>query len=39
MSNYDIKTSVKLIAYKVELSNKTVIRIDVDEFEKIGVWV
>lgn len=35
MSNYDIKTSVKLIAYKVELSNKTVIRIDVDEFEKV----
>ena len=33
--SYEIKNSIKLVAYKVELSNKTVIRIDVDEFEKV----
>jgi len=35
MNNYDIKTEIKLVAYKVELSNKTIIRIDVEEFEKV----
>ena len=33
--DYDFKERIVLKAYKVELSNKTTIRIDVDEFEKV----